>query len=195
MGNEDRELRDGNIILIGYRCTGKTTVGKRLAVRLNLPFIDTDELVEKAVGKTIREMIADRGWEYFRQQEQAAIRNLTAWGKSVIATGGGAVMDKGNAVLLKKEGILIWLVADEKTILERMRADPATAGQRPRFSPDDLTVEIRNTLAVRAPAYRRLADFALDTTIMNTEECVTGIELFLKENFDGLLSHLSEVGT
>ncbi len=183
MGKEDRELRDSKIILIGYRCTGKTTVGKRLAERLNLPFVDTDALVEKAVGKTIREMIEDRGWEFFRQQEKETIRNLTAWGKSVIATGGGAVMDKGNAVFLKKEGILVWLVADEKTIRERMRADPVTAGQRPRFSPEDLAVEIRNTLAVRAPVYRRLADLAIDTTAMGAEACVDRIIAFLHDKY------------
>jgi len=183
MGDEDRKLRDNKIILIGYRCTGKTTVGTRLAERLILPFIDTDELVEKAAGKTIREMIEERGWEFFRQQERAAIRNLTARGKSVIATGGGAVMDKGNAAVLKKEGILVWLVADEKTIEDRMLADPATAGQRPRFSPVDLAVEIRNTLAVRAPVYRRLANLAIDTTALDAEACVDRIVAFLQDKY------------
>lgn len=184
MDNEERELRDGKIILIGYRCTGKTTVGKRLAARLNLLFIDTDALVEEAVGKTIRSMIADRGWEFFRQQEQVAIRDLTARGKSVIATGGGAVMDRGNAALLKKDGVLVWLVADEKTIRERMLTDPATAGQRPRFSPDDLAVEIRNTLAARTPVYRRLADLAIDTTAMDIEACVDRIVAFLHYEYN-----------
>jgi shikimate kinase len=179
MGEEGRELRGRKIILIGYRCTGKTAVGKRLAERLNLPFIDTDGLVEKAVGKTIREIIEDEGWEFFRQQEQVVIRNLTACGKSVIATGGGAVMDQDNAALLKKEGILIWLKADASIILERMIADPVTTGQRPRLSLDDLAVEISNTLAARVPVYLRLADFALDTTVMNTEECVDRIQVFM----------------
>jgi shikimate kinase len=181
MVEEGRELRGNKIILIGYRCTGKTSVGKRLAERLNLPFTDTDGLVEKAVGKTIREMIEDRGWEFFRQQEQEAIRSLTAWGKSVIATGGGAVMDRESAVFLKKEGILIWLVTDEKIIRERMLADPATAGQRPRFSPDELAVEISSTLAVRAPVYGRLADLVIDTTAMGTGACVDRIATFLND--------------
>jgi shikimate kinase len=172
-------LKGRQIILIGYRCTGKTAVGKRLAARLNLPFFDTDALVEEKVGQTIGKIVADRGWEFFRQQEQETIRNLTAGRKGVIATGGGAVMDQDNAALLKKEGILIWLKADASIILERMIADPVTTGQRPRFSPDDLAVEISNTLAVRMPVYQRLADFALDTTVMNTEECVDRIQVFL----------------
>jgi shikimate kinase len=184
MVKADRGLRGSKITLIGYRCTGKTTVGKRLAARLNLPFLDTDTLVEKAVGQTIREMVTDRGWEFFRRQEQETIRNLTTGGKRVIATGGGAVMDRGNAALLKKDGILIWLTADEQTIRERMLADPATAAQRPSFSPDNLAVEIRNTLAIRAPVYRRLANFTVDTTIMNTEACADRIVAFLQDNLE-----------
>ena len=75
---------------------------------------------------------------------------MTALGKSVIAPGGGAVLDERNAALLKKEGILIWLVADEKTTMERMLADAASASQRPRFSSRKLREEIRETLSVRA---------------------------------------------
>jgi shikimate kinase len=183
MAEGDRELRGGKIILIGYRCTGKTTVGKRLAERLHLPFLDTDAMIEKAAGKTIREMTEERGWEFFRQQEQEVIRSLTACGKSVIAAGGGAVIDPANAALLKKEGVLIWLRADETAIRERMLADPVTAGQRPRFSCDDLVVEISNTLAVRTPVYRRLSDLDIDTTAMGTEACVDRIVAFLQGKY------------
>ena len=181
MGEGDWWLRDGRIILIGYRCTGKTTVGKGLAEKLHLSFFDTDALVEQAVGKTIREMIESGGWEFFRQQEKEIVGSLTASVKGVIATGGGAVMDQGNAAVLKKAGFLIWLKADEKAIRERMLSDPATTGQRPRFSDDDLAVEIRNSLAVRTPVYRRLADFAIDTTAMQAEACVDGIVTFLRD--------------
>jgi shikimate kinase len=182
MGEQTRDQKGRKIILIGYRCTGKTSVGKRLAERLNLPFADTDALVEEAVGQTIGGIVAAQGWEFFRQQEREAIRNLTARGKGVIATGGGAVMDPENADLLKKEGTLIWLQTDERIIRERMLADAVTSGQRPRFSADDLAVEIGNTLAARTPMYRRLADFVVDTTVMNTEECVAGIMVLLKDN-------------
>jgi shikimate kinase len=184
MYKEDHEPRDRKIILIGYRCTGKTAVGKRLAERLNLPFYDADGLVQKAVGKTIREMVETGGWEFFRHQERDAIRNLTAGGKGVIATGGGAVMDRGNAALLKKAGILVWLVADDKTIRDRMQDDPATAGQRPRFSPEDLAVEIRSTLVLRTPVYRRLADLAVDTAALDIEECVDRIVAFLRDKYN-----------
>jgi len=184
MGEDDRELQNSNVILIGYRCTGKTSIGKVLAESLSLPFIDTDALVEKAIGTTIREMIEDRGWDFFRQQEKEAIGNLTGTGKSVIATGGGAVLDKDNAAFLKKHGFLIWLAADAKTIRERMLADPATVAQRPRFSREDLAVEVRSTLATREPVYRCLADLTIDTTAMAVEACADRIKAFLKQKYE-----------
>ena len=174
--------RDMKIILIGYRCTGKTTVGKGLAERLGIPFIDTDLLVEKATGKTIREITEERGWPFFREKEREAIKSLTSLDKSVIAPGGGAVMDAENAALLKKEGILIWLVADEKTILERMLADAVTFSQRPRFSSQELREEVRETLYVRMPVYRRLADFSVDTDVLSIDEVIDRICSFLAEH-------------
>ncbi len=163
------------IVLIGYRCTGKTSLGKRLALRLGLPFIDTDALVEEKAGKTIREIIAESGWAFFREREREAIRGLSALRRSVIATGGGAVLDEENAALLKKEGVLIWLVADEETILRRMRRDAATGGQRPPLSSDDLRKEITDTLALRTPIYKRLADLTVATDVAGIDECVANI--------------------
>ena len=91
-------------------------------------------------------------------------------------------MDAENAALLKKEGILIWLVADEKTILERMLADAASASQRPRFSGQELREEIRETLSVRTPVYSCLADFSVDTDILSIDEVIDRICRFLAEH-------------
>ncbi len=173
--------RGKKIILIGYRCTGKTAIGKRLAERLGMPFIDTDELVEKAAAKTIREMVGERGWTFFRRREREAVKSLTSIDKGVIATGGGAVMDEENAADLKQGGLLIWLSADEETILKRMLADSATAEQRPSLSGGSLKKEIGDTLAIRTPVYRRLADFSLDTGSTGIEESVDRIICFLGE--------------
>lgn len=170
---------DRKIILIGYRCTGKTVIGKKLAARLGIPFIDTDALVEEKAGLTIREMITEKGWDFFRKKEREAIQGLTARAKSVVATGGGAVLDEGNTVLLKQEGVLIWLVAGEETILQRMRGDAVTLDQRPPLSSYDLRKEIAATLAMRTPVYRRLADFTIDTGATGIEECVYKIEQLL----------------
>lgn len=180
MNNEKDFMRRGNkIILIGYRGTGKTSLGQRLAERLGIPFMDTDKLVEAATGKTISAMIEEGGWDFFRQREKDAIRNLTSLGKSVIATGGGAVLDEENAGILKKEGPLIWLVADEETILKRMLADAATVAQRPPLSTHALQKEINYTLTARTPVYRRLADFSIDTAVAGIDDCVGKILLLL----------------
>jgi len=181
INEKDFMRRESKIILIGYRCTGKTSIGKRLAGRLGVPFIDTDRLVEAATGKTIKALIEAYGWVFFREKEREAITTLTSLEKSVIATGGGAVMDKENAAILKKEGLVIWLVADEDTILERMLADAATAEQRPSFSTDDLGKETRDTLSIRTPVYSRLADFSVDTGLSGIDESVSKILHFLTE--------------
>ncbi len=169
------EGHDRKIILIGYRCTGKTSIGKKLAARMGLSFIDTDALVEEKSGLTIREMITEKGWDFFREKEREAIQGLTVLGKSVIATGGGAVLDERNAAILKQEGVLIWLVAGEETILQRMRGDTVTLDQRPPLSSDNLSKEIAATLAERTPLYRRLADFTVDTDVAGIEECIHNI--------------------
>ncbi len=85
------------------------------------------------------------------------------------------MLDEGNAALLKKEGVLIWLVAGEETILKRMRRDAATAGQRPPLSSGDLRKEITDTLATRTPIYRRLADLTVATDMLGIDECVANI--------------------
>ena len=170
---------DRKIILIGYRCTGKTAIGKKLAVRLGLPFIDTDALVEAEARLTIREMIAEKGWANFREKEREAIRSLAVLAKSVVATGGGAVMDESNAALLKQEGVLIWLVAGEETILQRMRGDAVTFDQRPPLFSGDMGKEIAVNLAMRTPLYRRLADFTVATDVAGIDECVHNIECLL----------------
>ncbi len=181
MSSEDAMGREDKIILIGYRCTGKTSIGKRLAGRLALPFLDTDHLVEKKAGKSIRELVAEGGWAAFRKQEQEAIMTLTSLGKSVIATGGGSVMEGENAAILKEEGMLIWCRADAETIQQRMLADGATSDGRPPLSPHDLKREIEETLAERLPVYRGLADFTLDTGKTGIEESVEQILGFMKD--------------
>ena len=77
-----------NIVLIGYRCTGKTSVGRRISERLGIPFYDTDELIKEHTGKTIKEIVDDGGWEAFRAEERAVIRDLPSAEDAVISLGG-----------------------------------------------------------------------------------------------------------
>jgi shikimate kinase len=97
------------IVLIGYRCTGKTSVGKRLADRLGIPFYDTDELIQRDAAKTIRELVDAEGWDAFRARERAIIGQLPLSADAVIAAGGGAIMDAANRKALKQKGLCIWL--------------------------------------------------------------------------------------
>ena len=112
-----------NIILMGYRCTGKTSAGRRLAERLGQPFYDTDALVEGQMQRTIPQIVAERGWQAFREAETAVIRDLSATDHSVIALGGGAVLDVRNVESLKRNGFFVWLSAEAETIAARMEKD------------------------------------------------------------------------
>lgn len=151
------------LVLIGYRCTGKTSVGKRVAERLGLPFYDTDELVQQGVGKSIRELVAASGWGEFRRLEREVIQGLPQ-GEGVVAAGGGAVLDPRNRVALKEKGVCIWLVADVGTIVARMKRDEKSGEQRPALTGANLEAETTDLLAARRPFYASLADFTLDTT-------------------------------
>ena len=167
-----------NIILIGYRGTGKSTVGKKIAESLQIPFYDTDELIKKHTGRIIREIVEERGWESFREEEKKVIRELSSVRESVIATGGGAVMDEENLNILKKKGVFIWLTADVRTIIERMENDKVSDEQRPSLSKGGLYRETADMLEMRIPVYRQLADFIVDTSKKNINEVVDEVCLF-----------------
>ena len=151
------------IVLIGYRCTGKTAVGKRIAERLGLPFYDTDELIQGQSGKTVREIVDEGGWDAFRAAEKEIIKQLPTAGDAVIAAGGGAPMDAENREVLRRTGTCIWLIADERTIVERMQNDHASAAQRPPLSDDGLEKETAKILEAREPVYQEAADCIVDT--------------------------------
>jgi shikimate kinase len=151
------------IVLIGYRCTGKTAVGKRIAERLGLPFYDTDELIGGQSGKTVREIVDEGGWDAFRAAEKEIIKQLSSFADAVIAAGGGAPMDAENREVLRRTGTCIWLTADERTIVERMQNDHVSAAQRPPLSDDGLEKETAKILEARRPVYQEVADCIVDT--------------------------------
>jgi shikimate kinase len=164
-----------HIVLIGYRGTGKSAVGKRLADKLRMPFYDTDELVERDAGRSIRDMVEEKGWAYFRKRECEIVRKLALLQRGVVATGGGVVLDQGNCDILKKHGLLIWLRADVMTMVERMREDATSKERRPSFLHDDAFRETEDVLKQRIPIYRGLADFSLDTKGKNIDEIVNAV--------------------
>lgn len=151
--------------------TGKTSVGKRLAKELNRKFIDTDDLIEKEAGTSIKEIFAKFGEGYFRRLESKVIHELSSHTDRIISTGGGAVVNPLNLEALKKNGIIISLTASIDTILLRI----GNGDERPLISEGDAKEAISNLLKVREPFYKK-ADFIIDTTGKTINEVVEEIK-------------------
>ncbi|MCX5828856.1 MAG: shikimate kinase [Deltaproteobacteria bacterium] len=164
-----------NIILMGYRGCGKTTVGRIVAEKLQRPFFDTDALIQERLGKTIREIVADGGWKAFRALERSAVEELAGREGCIIAVGGGAVLDQQNVKELKRNGFFLWLTADAATIEGRLRNDRVSNAQRPSLSGMDTVAEIEIMLREREPVYRLVADRAIDTTARSVDEVAAAI--------------------
>lgn len=158
-----------NLYLIGYRCTGKTSVGKCLARRLGRTFVDTDAMVAEAAGIPIAEIVARQGWAAFRDQEAAVLADVSAGSGQVVATGGGAVLHPENRRLMRHTGLAVWLTARLATIMDRLQRDATSADQRPSLTADDVEVEIRHTLEERLPLYAQMADLALATDFLDVD--------------------------
>ncbi len=152
-----------NLFLIGYRCTGKTRVGRQLARIRNQEFVDTDAAIVQAEGASVAEMVAAHGWAYFRQREKETLAELCRNPHQVIATGGGIILDPENVAQMKACGKIVWLKAEPETIKTRILADHATEGQRPALTENGLIPEIQAVLAERTPLYHKAADLAVDT--------------------------------
>jgi shikimate kinase len=162
------------IFLVGYRCTGKTTVARLLAERLGLCWLDADAVLEQRAGRTIRAIFAEEGEAGFRLRESAVLADLCRCHGHVIATGGGVVLSPENRVRLREAGTVIWLTADAETIWQRLQADVATADRRPALTVGGLE-EIRELLQVREPLYRACADWSVDTPARPPEQVVDRI--------------------
>ena len=132
-----------SIVLVGMMGAGKSSVGRRLAGRLGVPFVDADSEIESAAGMTIPEIFAKHGEPYFRAGEARVIARLLENGPQVLATGGGAVMDQRTRDLIQIKGISIWLKADLDVLLKRTK----------RRSDRPLAEKIKDLLPLREPVY------------------------------------------
>jgi shikimate kinase len=163
------------VILIGYRGTGKTTVGRLLAAELGWGFADADDRVEEVAGVPILGIFAAEGEAGFRDREAAALRELCARPHHVVATGGGAILRSGNRELFRASGFVAWLTASPETVWGRLRADPATAARRPNLTSAGGIEEVRALIAAREPLYRKTADFTFDTDSASPEAAAAAI--------------------
>ncbi len=164
-----------NLVLIGYRCTGKTTVGRILAGRLAWPLADTDTLVQERAGRTIQEIVAAGGWPEFRRLERAAVAEVAAGDRQIISAGGGAILDEVNRAALRAGGRVVLLSATAETIWVRMKADPKTLAERPNLTDAGGIAEVRQVLAKRETAYRAASHMEIPTEGLSPDEVATRI--------------------
>jgi shikimate kinase len=147
------------ISLVGLPGCGKSTVGRQLARRLQLPFIDTDHVLEERLGCSIREYFEREGEPLFRDAEESVIDELTRSYKGVLSTGGGAVLREGNRENLRLRSKVIYLNSSPDELLRRMRKD----SKRPLLQVADPLARLRELYAVRDPMYRQTAHFVIET--------------------------------
>jgi len=168
-----------SIVLVGMMGVGKSTVGRRLAARLHLPFVDADHEIEVAhAGMTIPEIFAEHGEPYFREGEARVIARLLDGAPGVLATGGGAYMREDTRQRIRAKAVSIWLKADADVILRRVkrRAD------RPLLQTEDPAGTIRRLIEARYPVYQEA-----DLTVLSRDEphekivgeCVDALHGFL----------------
>lgn len=146
-----RALGDRSVVLVGMMGVGKSTIGRRLATRLHLPFVDADHEIEAAAGMSIPDIFAAHGEPYFRDGEARVIARLLDSGPAVLATGGGAFLREETRERIAKRGVSIWLRADADVVLRRVkrRAD------RPLLQTADPAATIERLIAERTPFYQQ----------------------------------------
>jgi len=167
-----------SIVLIGYRGSGKSTIGRKLADRLWQTFVDTDELVVRKAGdRTIKQIFETDGEARFRELEVEAVREVSQLQDHVIALGGGALMREENRKVLKDAGHkLIYLKCEPQVLLKHIQSDPETAATRPNLTHLGGGVEeIRKVLTEREPIYRQAMTAELEVTNLTPEEAVVYI--------------------
>ncbi|NLP35285.1 MAG: shikimate kinase [Clostridiales bacterium] len=165
MGTKNKE----NIILIGFMGCGKTSVGKRLAKRLNYPFVDTDHLIEKNIGCTINEIFSSKGEDFFREMETSILREIGSDSRhKVIATGGGLPEKKQNREILKEIGHVVYLKISKETVIKRLSGDTT----RPKLKGDDLSTKVDALLREREPIYEEVADQVIETDDKSYNEII-----------------------
>lgn len=152
------------LVLIGYRGSGKSTVGKIVAERLHRPFWDTDREVEAWSGRSIAALFAEGSEASFRDWEERILANLAEqYPMAVLATGGGIVLREANRRRIRDFGFVAWLRASPQELAHRLEIDPRSASSRPSLTADGTLAEIVHVLAQRTPLYQALADAVLDT--------------------------------
>ena len=146
------------IVLVGLMGAGKTSVGRRLAEKLGIPFVDADHEIERAAGKTIKDIFAEHGEPYFREGERRVIQRLIGNGAQVLATGGGAYMNDETRARIQEHGISVWLKASLPLLMKRV----SKRQDRPLLQAEDPEAVMRGLMEKRYPVYA-LADVTVES--------------------------------
>jgi shikimate kinase len=172
-------LGSRSIVLVGMMGVGKSSIGRRLAARLGVPFVDADAEIEKAAGMSIADIFARHGEADFRSGEARVIARLLDGGPQVLATGGGAVMNADTRAAIKAKGVSIWLSAEFEVLMRRINK---RKNERPLLQTADPAATLRELLVAREPVYAQA-----DLTVQSREvphdaivaEIMTALATFL----------------
>lgn len=166
-----------NIVLIGYRGTGKSAVGQILAERLGRSLVNMDAEIVRQAGMSIPRIVELHGWDHFRDLETAEARKLAGLDKLVVDCGGGVIEREENVSILQQNARVFWLKASVATIVSRIEGDT----QRPALTAGkSFTEEVAEVLERRTPKYRNAAHFTIDTDLFPPKQIAEQIIALLK---------------
>lgn len=163
-----------HLALIGYRGSGKSTIGPLIGSLGNLDVFDADLLIEDSTGQSIREIFVDRGESGFRDLETATLRRLLSQPPAILSLGGGVILREENRQLLKS-CFTVWLTAPLEVLLTRLEADAEKLAQRPSLTGLPAAEEVERLLAEREPLYAACADFTVRTDLVSVESAAKSI--------------------
>jgi shikimate kinase len=174
-----KALNQRTVVLVGLMGCGKSSVGRRLAQRLGLPFVDADDEIETAAGKSINEIFADHGESYFRDGERKVIARLLNQGPQVLATGGGAFMNAETRAAIHALGVSVWLKAELPVLMRRV----SRRSNRPLLKVQDPEKVMRDLMDKRYPVYQEA-----DITVLSRE---ASHDVMATEVLSALEAHLT----
>ncbi|MGI9378334.1 MAG: shikimate kinase [Methyloligellaceae bacterium] len=172
-------LGDRSIVLVGLMGAGKTAIGRRLAQQLNIPFIDADDEIEQAAGKSISDIFAEDGEDVFRNGEKRVIARLLDDGSCILATGGGAYMDEDTRQKISESGVSVWLKANLDILFERV----SRRDNRPLLQTEDPKRVLKSLMDERYPIYQQADIIVQSRNVLHDKimlEIVSALKKFLK---------------